>query len=89
MSRPKIREVDTAKRKKERKRTQQVLEQRTSLFLNTPEKCCLCEAAFDKKSKKMAQTWHIVVYEDRKVMRLTCPDCQKKVDNAMEKINAD
>jgi hypothetical protein len=88
MSRPKLRKVDGAKRKKERKRSKQALELRTSLFLNIPEKCCLCETEFDKKSKEMAQTWHIIVYEDRKVMRLTCPNCREKVDNAMEKINA-
>ena len=85
---PKIRKLNTAKRKKERKKAQEALKQRTSLFLDMPEKCCVCETEFDKKSREMAQTWHVVVFEERKVIRLTCPPCWQKVENNIGEINA-
>jgi len=85
---PKIRKLNTAKRKKERKKAKEALKQKTSLFLDMPEKCCVCETGFDKKSKEMAQTWHVVVFDNRKTIRLTCPPCWEKVENAMEETNA-
>ena len=90
MSRPKLRKKESSKRKKERKAAQEALQETTSMFLNMPEECCACTAPFDKKSKEMAQTWHVVVFEEKKTIRLTCPPCWKKVENAAtrEKTNA-
>jgi hypothetical protein len=85
---PKIRKLNTAKRKKERKKAKEALKQKTSLFLDMPEKCCVCETGFDKKSKEMAQTWHVVVFEERKVVRLTCPPCWQRVESNIGEINA-
>jgi hypothetical protein len=85
---PKIRKLNAAKRKKERKKAKETLKRRTGLLLNMPEKCCVCEIEFDKKSKDMAQTWHVVVFEERKVVRLTCPPCWQKVENNIGEINA-
>ena len=88
MSRPKLRKVDTAKRKKERKATQEVLKKRASMLLDIPEECCACQEVFDKKNKKMAQTWHVTVFDDRKIVRLTCPPCWQKIENIVEEANA-
>jgi|TARA_Y100000310_G_scaffold307821_1_gene350270 hypothetical protein len=88
MSRPKLRKVDTAKRKRERKETQEELQKRTSMFLDVPEECCTCSAKFDKKSKEMADTWHVVVFEERKVIRLSCPSCWEQVQLLTEEKNA-
>jgi len=87
MNKPKIRKVDASKRKKERKIAEEALKRKTSMFLDIPEKCCVCEAAFDRRSKEMAQSWQVVVFEERKKIRLTCPDCWSKVKTTMEEIN--
>jgi hypothetical protein len=84
----KIRKVNTAKRKKEAKEAQERLAARTSLLLNMPEECCVCTAAFDKKSREMAQTWHVVVYEEKKKVHLTCPTCWRAVEILAEEMNA-
>jgi hypothetical protein len=88
MSRPKIRKIDTNKRKKDAKAAQRSLASRTSLLLNMPEECCVCKAAFDKKNKEMATTWHVVVYEEKKKVHLTCPICWQAVEQLAEEINA-
>ena len=88
MSRPKIRKVDSAKRKKERKAAQEALKKRTSMFLDIPEECCVCQEAFDRKNKEMAQTWHVTVFDSKKTVRLTCPPCWQKVEKVMEEANA-
>jgi hypothetical protein len=85
---PKIRKINTTKRKKERRDARNALKQRTSLLLDMPEKCCVCEIEFDKKSKEMAQTWHVVVFEERQVVRLTCPPCWQKVETNIGETNA-
>ena len=88
MSRPKLRKVNTAARKKKQKSAQAALQARTSMLLDIPEECCVCQAGFDKKSKEMAQTWHVVVYDERKVIRLTCPGCWELVEKTTEETNA-
>lgn len=87
MNRPKLRKVDTAKRKRERKAVEEILKKRTSMFLDMPDECCVCERAFDKKSKEMARTWHVVVFEERKTIRLTCPNCWEKIKTTTEEID--
>ena len=79
MKRPKLRKVNTVRRKKERKDTQAALQAQTSMFLDMPGECCVCESAFDKKSKEMAQSWHVVIFNERKTIRLTCPPCWDKI----------
>ncbi len=88
MSRPKLRKVNAAKRKKEQKAAQEALQQRTGMLLNMPEACCVCQTPFDKKSKEMALTWHVIVFEERKTIRLTCPTCWAAVEKTMEETNA-
>jgi len=81
----KIRKVNAAKRKKEIKEAQKRMAERTSMLLNVPEKCCVCETQFDKKSKEMATTWHVVVMEQKKKIHLTCPVCWEAVEKVVEK----
>jgi uncharacterized protein with PIN domain len=52
--------------------------QRANLMLSTPEKCLTCEAKFDKKSKEMAMTWFVEVFNEQKRVDLYCPECQEK-----------
>ena len=85
----KIRKINTSKRKKEIKETQKQLAARTSMLLNIPEKCCVCETQFNKKSREMATTWHVVVFEEKKKVHLTCPTCWHAVEKMTEEINED
>jgi|6_EtaG_2_1085325.scaffolds.fasta_scaffold89231_2 hypothetical protein len=84
MSRPKIRKKNPSKKKNALKEAEKALQRRSGLFLNMPDKCCVCEGAFDKKSKEMALTWRVVVFEERQTVRLTCPTCWEGVEKMME-----
>jgi len=88
VTRPKLRKVNSAKRKKKQKAAQEELQKKTGMFLGLPDKCCVCEAPFDKKSREMARTWNVVVYEEEKVIRLTCPPCWKKIELVAEETHA-
>lgn len=44
----------------------------------TLEKCKICEAIFDRKSKEQANTWFIQVYKEQKRVDLYCPECFNK-----------
>ena len=45
------------------------------MFDLLPEKCSSCHAPYDKKSRKMAMSWNVVVKEEEKIVRLYCPTC--------------
>jgi len=51
-----------------------------------PSECCVCSEEFDKEDKEMVETWQVSVYEERKLVRLTCPVCHGKVKNFIERI---
>jgi len=81
----KLRKVNTSKRKKEIKETQKQLAARAGMMLNMPEGCCVCASLFDKKSKEMAMTWHVVVLDKKKKIYLTCPTCWEAVKEEANK----
>jgi len=41
------------------------------------DKCCVCEAPFDRKSREHAMTWTVEVFKEKKTVDLYCPDCKK------------
>jgi galactose-1-phosphate uridylyltransferase len=84
--RPKIRKVNTNKRKKERKLAQERLQKQTAAFLDHPKECCVCNASFDR-TKETVKTWQVVTRENR--VRLTCPDCWGKIEEIVEIKNED
>ena len=45
------------------------------MFDLLPDQCSACLAPYDKKDKQMVTTWNVVVKEEKKVVRLYCPDC--------------
>ena len=45
------------------------------MFNLLPDKCSSCDAPYDKKSRKMAMSWNVVVKEEQKIVRLYCPTC--------------
>jgi hypothetical protein len=82
--RPKIRKVDTKKRKRLRKEAERKLQEQAGALLNHPKECCVCKTEF-KRNKETVKTWHVIVREDR--TRLTCPKCWDIINEAMEKVN--
>ena len=74
----KLRRPNTAKRKKE---LQEKLETQTSLMMKHPKECCVCHLEFDRTPASVVE-WKIVVRETR--VRLTCPDCWGKIQEALE-----
>lgn len=84
----KLRKVNTSKRKKEIKEIQKQLAARAGMMLNMPEECCVCASPFDKKSKEMAVTWHVVVLDKKKKIYLTCPPCWEAVEKEANKNEA-
>mgnify|MGYP003674014553 FL=1 len=52
---------------------QEKMAQQMTQFGMLPEKCVVCEKEFDKKNKKMVQSWSVLVKQE--VIRLFCPDC--------------
>lgn len=75
--------MSNATRKVERKQKkdfQKQLTKQVGLFNLLPEQCHLCKKPYDKKSKEMAQTWFVNVFEEEKIVDLFCPDCWSKVN---------
>ena len=74
------------KRQKEaetRKEVEKNLSTQINMFGRLPDKCDVCSALFDKKSKEMAQTWIVVVRNAEKSVRLFCPACVDKVKESL------
>jgi hypothetical protein len=84
MTRPKIKKVDTAKRKKERKEAQRQLAEQTSMIAKHPKECCVCQKPFER-THETVKTWMVVIREAKKVIRLTCPQCWETVERVTRK----
>lgn len=54
-------------------------------FGKLPQKCDACQEPFDKKDKDMIQSWSVVVKQE--VVRLFCPHCIKKTQEALENVS--
>ena len=80
----KTKRVDTNQRKKRRKNAQQKLQRTVGAMLSLPDECVSCKAPFDKKSREMANTWNVMVYEQQNKIYLTCPGCWDKVNLIVE-----
>ena len=51
------------------------LEKKIGLFDKLPKQCTNCDKPYDKKDKKMAMTWNVVVREQEDKVNLCCPVC--------------
>ena len=54
------------------------------LFDKMPNKCDICENIFDKKDADMVQTWKVIVKEQEKIVRLFCPSCYGRAEEAIK-----
>jgi len=82
----KLRKVNPTKRKQERKDAQERLEAQTSMFLDHPKECCVCNVPFER-NKETVKTWQVTIREDR--VRLTCPECWSIIQEGLERIQND
>ena len=51
------------------------LDKKIGLFDKLPKQCTNCDKPYDKKDKKMAMTWNVVVREQEDKVNLYCPVC--------------
>ena len=77
----KLRNINTNKRKKERKSAQQKLQKQTAAFLNHPKECCVCKTEFER-TPETVKTWQVIIREER--VRLTCPTCWGIIQEVVE-----
>lgn len=67
------------------------LEKKVGLFDKLPKQCTNCDAPYDKKDKKMAMTWSVVVREQENKVNLYCPTCwnsaKEMIAELKEKLN--
>ena len=83
----KLRKVNKAKRKKERKDAQERLAQKTSFLLDHPMECCLCKKPFER-THETVKTWMVTASEEKQTVYLTCPPCWDKVESVVRKEGA-
>jgi hypothetical protein len=79
--RPKIRKVNTNKRKQKRKQAKEAIQRQTQLIASHPTECCVCNLEF-KRTKETVKTWQVSIREER--VRLTCPNCWGIIKKAVE-----
>ncbi len=73
------------KQKEVHKDTQKEATKKIGLFNMIPDECNVCKTPFDRKSKEMAQTWFVNVFEEDKTVDLFCPDCWSKINENQSK----
>lgn len=54
-------------------------------FGKLPQSCNACHEPFDKTDKEMIQSWSVVVRQE--TVRLFCPNCIKKTQEALEDVS--
>ena len=62
------------------------LEKKIGLFDKLPKQCTNCDAPYDKKDKKMAMTWSVVVREQENKVNLYCPNCWNKATSLIKEM---
>lgn len=62
-------------RKKKGDKSNEEIDKVVGMFDLLPDQCSACLAPYNNKDKQMVTTWNVVVKEEKKVVRLYCPDC--------------
>jgi len=65
------------------------LEKKIGLFDKLPSQCTNCDAPYDKKDKKMAMTWSVVVREQENKVNLYCPTCWENAHKMLDQMKRD
>ena len=75
------------KRQKDKKRLDkdmQDVKNKIALFQRRPDECSACNKKFPEKDREAHMTWQVVVRNEEETVRLFCPDCLKKAQQAGE-----
>jgi predicted RNA-binding Zn-ribbon protein involved in translation (DUF1610 family) len=56
------------------------------MFDLLPDQCSACLAPYDKKDKQMVTSWSVVVKEEKKIVRLYCPDCWETAQRIIQDV---
>jgi len=75
------------RQEKETKKVEKKLAKILNKFDKLPNNCLVCDKEFDKKSKKHAMEWSVVVKPD--AVRLYCPVCWAAALDTINKIRDD
>ena len=75
------------KKEVEQTQAEKDLSKKVNMFGKLPDKCLVCNSAFDKKSKKMVKEWRVVVKEDPVAVKLYCPKCWENANSLLEYVN--
>ena len=73
--------------KKSKEKTSEV-EQKLGLFDLMPNECLVCHEPFDKSDKEMVKSWHVVVREKEKSVKVYCPACWNNAINILKEVGA-
>tara|TARA_E500000318_G_scaffold58020_1_gene53739 strand:- start:729 stop:1004 length:276 start_codon:yes stop_codon:yes gene_type:complete len=83
--------MNRAQRRKLKVKKGSGIDKKMDLFDKLPDKCTNCDKPYDRKSKKMAMSWSVVVREQEGKVNLYCPVCwdnaQKLIKEIKEEIN--
>ena len=60
----------------------ETLSNKMTQFGKLPEQCNACQENFDRQDKEMTKSWSVVVKQD--VVRLFCPECIRKTQEALD-----
>ena len=63
-------------------KAQEKMANQVAQFGKLPQACDACAKEFDKKDKKMVQSWSVVVKQE--IVRLFCPECIQKTKEVLD-----
>jgi len=65
---------------------EQRLSKKVNMFDRIPEACSACDKTFPK-TREAHDSWLVTVFNDRKLVRLFCPECQQEFLDSEENNN--
>jgi len=83
------RKTKRSKQKKQKKEAQKRMKKQVFLFGKLSNNCLVCDKVFDKKNKKHAMTWKVIVKEKEEIIRLYCPTCWDLAEDLIKEIKND
>ena len=74
MNRAQRRAAQKSNKKKDKKSNKEI-DNVMGMFDLLPDQCSACLTPYDKKDRRMVTTWNVIVKEEKKIVRLYCPQC--------------
>ena len=80
------RKLERKKELKKRKESEKNMQEKVALFGLISEHCLACQKPFDKNNKEMVLSWNVVVYNEKEVVKLYCPECWDMAQKIIEEM---